>query len=109
LHDFLTPASINNGAILSLFTFPKPSAISTKHILLVYQYLPWPACRTFATAAKNEFCRSTVVDVWESEETLESFAKNDLMPAFQKLNLNPPMPQVFSVYNTMGVGEAISA
>jgi len=108
LHDFLTPASINNGAILSLFTFPKPSAISTKHILLVYQYLRPPEGHS-ATAAKNEFCRSTVVDVWESEEALESLAKNDLMPAFQKLNLNPPMPQVFSVYNTMGVGEAISA
>ena len=50
-----------------------------------------------------------VVDVWESEEALETFAKNDLLPAFQKLNLNPPRPRVFSVYNTMGVEESITA
>ena len=50
-----------------------------------------------------------VVDVWESEEALERFAKNDLIPAFQKLNLNPPMPQVFPVYNTMGIEAVISA
>jgi hypothetical protein len=49
-----------------------------------------------------------VVDVWESEEALERFAKNDLIPAFQKLNLDPPRPQVFPVYNTMGVEEVTS-
>jgi hypothetical protein len=50
-----------------------------------------------------------VVDVWESEEALAEFAKNDLIPAFQKLGLNPPKPQIFPVYRTIGVEEVISA
>lgn len=50
-----------------------------------------------------------VVDVWESEEALTDFARNDLIPAFQKLGLNPPKPEIFSVYRTIGVEESISA
>ena len=51
-----------------------------------------------------------VVDVWESEEALADFAEKDLLPAFQKLGLNPPRPQVLPVYRYINVAseESIS-
>ena len=52
-----------------------------------------------------------VVDVWNSEEDLADFAKNNLIPKFEKVGLNPPPPQVFPAHNYMGARaeELISA
>ena len=42
-----------------------------------------------------------VVDVWESEEALNDFAMNVIIPAFTKLGIQPPQPQVFPLHNLM--------
>src|SRR5215471_3292243 len=44
-----------------------------------------------------------VVDVWNSEEELNDFAQNNLIPIFQKLGLNLPPPQIYPAYNYMGI------
>ncbi|SRR5260221_5611504 len=56
----------------------------------------------------NKWC---VVDVWESEEALADFAARYLGPAFQKLGLNPPRPEILPVYRYVnaGIEESISA
>jgi hypothetical protein len=39
-----------------------------------------------------------VVDVWESDETLNQFAQT-LVPIMQNAGLTPPQPQVYPVHN----------
>jgi len=40
-----------------------------------------------------------VVDLWESEEKLQTFFETRLMPGFQQVGVNPEPPQVFPVFN----------
>lgn len=42
-----------------------------------------------------------VVDVWESEEAMADFAMNVIMPAFSKIGVPAPQPQVFPLHNLM--------
>lgn len=46
-----------------------------------------------------------VVDVWNSEEAMREFAETGLMPAFQKLGINPPQPVILPAYSYKGVVE----
>ncbi len=39
-----------------------------------------------------------VVDVWDSEDNLSAFAQS-LIPAFQKIGIAPPQPQIRPVHN----------
>ena len=41
-----------------------------------------------------------VVDVWESEETLNAFAPT-LMPILQQVGIDPGQPEVAGVYNSI--------
>src|SRR6266487_3833229 len=40
-----------------------------------------------------------VADAWDSEEHLNAFVEQRLMPAFQRLNLTPPQVEVYPAYN----------
>jgi len=40
-----------------------------------------------------------VADVWESQEALDNFVGQRLVPAFQKLKLAPPKVEVYPVHN----------
>jgi len=40
-----------------------------------------------------------VADVWESPEKMNAFVEQRLMPAFQKLGLNPPNVEVYPTHN----------
>src|SRR5262245_449448 len=44
-----------------------------------------------------------VIDVWNSEEELNDFAQNTLFPIFNKFNVSPEPPQVYPVFNYLGV------
>jgi hypothetical protein len=48
---------------------------------------------------KGNWC---VVDVWNSLESFQQFAENELKPIFKKLGLNPPPPSVLPVHLYMG-------
>ena len=61
-----------------------------------------PAHVTFER--KGKFC---VVDVWNSGEALQEFVDTGLKPAFTKLGLNPPQPEVLPAYSWMGVAEEV--
>jgi len=49
---------------------------------------------------KNGWC---VMDVWNSLESFQQFAENELKPIFEKLNLNPPPPTVLPAHHYLGV------
>lgn len=40
-----------------------------------------------------------VADVWESAQKMNAFVEQRLMPAFQKLGLNPPNVEVYPAHN----------
>jgi hypothetical protein len=40
-----------------------------------------------------------VADVWESQQALDNFVGQRLVPAFQKLKLAPPNVEVYTVHN----------
>ena len=47
----------------------------------------------------DSFC---VIDVWNSEEELNAFAGSAIMPAFEKLGINPPIPQIYPIHRLVG-------
>ena len=49
-----------------------------------------------------------VIDVWNSEEALNDFAANVIMPSFVKLGVNPPQPQVYPIHRLVNAtGETV--
>jgi hypothetical protein len=42
-----------------------------------------------------------VVDVWESEQAFERFAREQILPLAQKHGVPPFDPQVFPIHNTL--------
>jgi hypothetical protein len=40
-----------------------------------------------------------VADVWKSADKLNAFVEQRLMPAFQKLGMNPPNVEVYPAHN----------
>lgn len=48
-----------------------------------------------------------VVDVWNSEEAMREFAESGLIPAFQKLGINPPQPVILPAHSYKGVVEEL--
>jgi len=40
-----------------------------------------------------------VADIWETENDFNNFAKSRLGPAFQKLNLPEPKPEMYPIHN----------
>jgi hypothetical protein len=52
-----------------------------------------------AAAFDNSGNNIHVADVWESEEDLNKFVKEKLMPAMQKLNFPVPQTEVFQIHN----------
>ena len=49
---------------------------------------------------KGAWC---VVDVWNSLESFQQFAENELKPIFVKIGLNPPPPVVLPAHKYLGV------
>ncbi len=42
-----------------------------------------------------------VVDVWESQQVFDKFAKERLGPIMQKHNIKPPQVKIWPVHNTL--------
>jgi hypothetical protein len=53
----------------------------------------------FHAAAFDEAGKAHVADVWESQQALDAFVGQRLMPAFQKLGFNPPNVEVYPTHN----------
>lgn len=58
-----------------------------------------PKGALFHAAATDENGQVHVADVWESNEDLNNFVQNRLMPVFMKAGLNPPDVTLYSTCN----------
>ncbi len=45
-----------------------------------------------------------VIDVWNSQEELNDFAMNVLMPVFAQTGITPPAPQIYPIYHFLNAG-----
>ena len=52
-----------------------------------------------AAAFDNSGNNIHVADVWESEDDLNKFVKEKLMPAMQQLNIPVPHMEIFQIHN----------
>lgn len=53
----------------------------------------------FHAAAFDNSEALRVADVWSSQETMNQFYNTRLMPAMQRLKINPPKPETFPLHN----------
>jgi hypothetical protein len=58
-----------------------------------------PAGGVLHVASFDDAGNAHVADVWASAEALDDFVSSRLMPAMQRLNINPPQVQVYPVHN----------
>src|SRR5260221_14749030 len=58
-----------------------------------------PAGAIFLAAAFDDAGHIHVADLWESVDALNAFVGERLVPAFQKLKLNPPNVEVYPAHN----------
>ncbi len=59
----------------------------------------------FHAAAFDKSEGAHIADVWNSQEALDQFFNTRLMPAMQRLKINPPKPETFPLHNAnAGVG-----
>ena len=58
-----------------------------------------PPGALFHTAAFDQNGHAHVADVWESEMQMNDFVQSRLIPAFQKMKVNPPNVEVFPTHN----------
>jgi hypothetical protein len=58
-----------------------------------------PVGGIFHAAAFDEAGNIRVADVWESREDMDKFFEDRLVPAFRKLNIPMPSPEVFPLYD----------
>jgi hypothetical protein len=59
----------------------------------------WAPGAMLHVASFDDAGRIHVADVWESAEQLNAFVEQRLMPAVQKLGLNPPNVEVYPTHN----------
>jgi hypothetical protein len=59
----------------------------------------WAPGAIIHVASVDDAGRIHVADVWESAEKMNAFVGQRLMPAFQKLGLNPPNVEVYPTHN----------
>lgn len=59
----------------------------------------YPAGAILHTCAIDPKGGIRVVDVWESQEKLETFFKTRLQPGLKKLNLELPQMDIYPLYN----------
>ena len=66
-----------------------------------------PPGAVFHAAAFDDAGARHVADVWESQEALNAFVEQRLMPAFQKLGLEPPQVEVYPAHNINAYAQGI--
>ena len=99
------------GKIVALFEFPMTQAQYDEIIAELKKNNQLWDERRLSHVAFQKGANWCVVDVWNSEEELNDFAQNNLLPIFQSLGLNPPPPETYPAHNYMGARaeELISA
>jgi hypothetical protein len=53
----------------------------------------------FHAASFDDSGNLPIVDIWQSEEQLDNFSNNRLMPYLQKANVSPPKGEIFPIHN----------
>jgi hypothetical protein len=88
-------------AITVLFDVPKMTSAQYDQVIkkLEAAGLGAPKGRSYHVASSQPG-GWFVVDVWESPELLDQFAKH-LMPILQSVGVKPPEPKVFPVHNVI--------
>ena len=86
-------------AILAIFTGNVTKDDYDKLVKEIDWKANWAPGAMFHAAAFDDAGGGHVVDVWESAEKMNAFVEQRLMPAFQKLGLNPPNVEVYQVHN----------
>jgi hypothetical protein len=56
-----------------------------------------PKGQVFHAEGPMEGGGTRVVDIWESQESLDTFMRNQLGPVFQRLNIPMPQPVIWPI------------
>ncbi|MBI3550036.1 MAG: hypothetical protein HY078_13440 [Elusimicrobia bacterium] len=87
-------------AILAMFTAPD---LKKSHYETLRKEVDWehrqPEGMIFHAAGFDPAGNIHVADVWASQEALDGFFKTRLLPAFEKMKINPPKGEFFSLHN----------
>ncbi|MDQ6616144.1 MAG: hypothetical protein M3083_15750 [Actinomycetota bacterium] len=60
---------------------------------------PWPAAGLLHHSCFTEGPKLAVYEVWETQEAMEKFGEDRLMPAMKELNFDAGQPAVVSIIN----------